>query len=170
MARHPAAAVVTILVTIGAAVASAPAAGASAGGALAGRPGRHIAAPGTGLAAGSPFCRSLGVRYQASSAARLACTGPGRRGPATPAPARSGGTGTGSLINTDAASLAEDVTPGGVRAYGQSEVSVASSGRYVVEAWNDATGFLSSCPSPMSKEERIGFGRLVIRDPGLGKR
>ena len=60
--------------------------------------------------------------------------------------------------NVNAASLAEDLSPGGVRAFGQSEVSIASSGAYVVEGWNDSTGFFSPCPSPMNKEELTGFG------------
>jgi hypothetical protein len=73
--------------------------------------------------------------------------------------ARGGGPVTArGATNVDAASLAEDVTPGGVHAYGQSEVSIAAAGRYVVAAWNDATGLISRCPSPKFKEERIGFG------------
>src|SRR5207302_6803696 len=68
-------------------------------------------------------------------------------------------TGTFSFsANVDAASLAEDVNPAGARAYGQSEVSIAASGPNVVEAWNDATGFFSPCPSPMNKEELTGAG------------
>jgi hypothetical protein len=60
--------------------------------------------------------------------------------------------------NVDAASPSEDITPDGVRVYGQSETSIAANGRYVVEAWNDSTSFSSPCPSPMSKEEGTGFG------------
>jgi hypothetical protein len=60
--------------------------------------------------------------------------------------------------NVDAASFAEDVSPAGVQAGGQSETSIAASGPFVVEAWNDSTGFLSSCGSAMSKEELTGFG------------
>src|SRR5579859_4488353 len=65
----------------------------------------------------------------------------------------------GSLsANVNAANPHEDVSPAGVQAYGQSEASVAGVGPYVVEAWNDSTGFFSPCPSPMSKEELTGFG------------
>jgi hypothetical protein len=60
--------------------------------------------------------------------------------------------------NVDAATPSEDVTPAGVQAYGQSETSIASAGQYVVEAWNDATGFFATCPAPMSKEELTGYG------------
>src|SRR5258708_12371239 len=60
--------------------------------------------------------------------------------------------------NVDAASPAEDVAPNGVRAYGQSEVSIAASGRYVAEAWNDSTAFFAPCPSPANKEEGTGYG------------
>jgi len=67
----------------------------------------------------------------------------------------SGSTFTSS--NHDAASLSEDISPSGVRADGQSEVSIAASGNYVVEAWNDSTGFLSNCPSPQNKEELTGL-------------
>ncbi|HLZ80692.1 MAG TPA: hypothetical protein VKP04_03610 [Ktedonobacteraceae bacterium] len=65
----------------------------------------------------------------------------------------------GSLsANVNAANPHEDVSPAGVQNYGQSETSVAGVGPYVVEAWNDSTGFSSPCPSPMSKEELTGFG------------
>jgi hypothetical protein len=58
----------------------------------------------------------------------------------------------------DAASLAEDISPAGARAEGQSETSIADAGRYVAEDWNDSTGTVSPCPSPMAEEEMIGFG------------
>lgn len=60
--------------------------------------------------------------------------------------------------NINAANPAEDTTPSGVHVNGQAETSIASIGRYVVEAWNDVTGFISPCPSPMFKEELTGFG------------
>src|ERR1700758_3279496 len=60
--------------------------------------------------------------------------------------------------NVDAASLAEDVTPSGVQIHGQSETSIAAAGPYVVEAWNDGTGFFAPCGSPQNKEELTGFG------------
>ncbi len=52
----------------------------------------------------------------------------------------------------------EDVSPGGVRAYGQSETSIAASGHYAVEAWNDSTGFFSTCGAPQNKDQLTGFG------------
>jgi hypothetical protein len=110
----------------------------------------------TGLAAGNPFCQRLGKRYQASAGAHMFCFGSQPNGPAAGhAPAARS---AGSSSNVDAASFAEDVSPAGVQADGQSETSIAASGPYVVEAWNDSTGFLASCPSPMAKEELTGFG------------
>ena len=109
-----------------------------------------------GSAAGNPFCQNLGVRYQASAGAQAFCFGAQR--------SRSGAarslqpTAPAVSTNVNAASLAEDVSPSRVRAYGQSETSVAATGPYVVEAWNDATSFVSPCPSPSSKEEGTGLG------------
>jgi hypothetical protein len=60
--------------------------------------------------------------------------------------------------NVNAADPNEDVSPGGVRAYGQSETSVAASGRYAVEAWNDSTAFFSTCGAPQNKDQATGFG------------
>ena len=112
--------------------------------------------PTTGLAAGNPFCKNLGVKYQASAGAQAFCFGVQRNGPAAAArPAA-----PASSTNVNAASLAEDVSPSGTRAYGQSETSVAATGQYVVEAWNDATAFFSPCPSPSSKEELTSAFRL----------
>jgi hypothetical protein len=45
-----------------------------------------------------------------------------------------------------------------VRGYGQAETSIAAADPYVVEAWNDATGLFSPCPSPQNKEELTGLG------------
>jgi hypothetical protein len=109
----------------------------------------------TGLAAGNPFCKRLGKRYQASAGARMFCFGPEH---VTPHPNLRIGRALTASANVDAASFAEDVSPAGVQAGGQSETSIAASGPYVVEAWNDSTGFFSSCGSPMSKEELTGFG------------
>jgi hypothetical protein len=110
----------------------------------------------TGSQAGDPFCARLGKQYQASSAAQMFCFGPqfhkGTQGP----PASAGG--PAGLFNVDAARIGEDVSPAGVAAQGQSEVSVAAAGPYVVEAWNDATGFLTACPAPGNKEELTGLG------------
>jgi hypothetical protein len=111
----------------------------------------------TGLAAGNPFCKYLGKRYGASAGAHAFCFGPQR--PAGPQPRRAGvSQSPGVPRNVDAASFAEDVSPAGVQADGQSEVSIAASGPYIAEEWNDSTGFFSSCPSAMSKEELSGFG------------
>jgi hypothetical protein len=110
----------------------------------------------TGLAAGNPFCKKLGKRYWASAGAHMFCFGRQPNGPAPQhAPA---GRSAGTSSNVDAANFAEDVSPAGVRAYGQSETSIAASGPYVAEEWNDSTTFFSSCPSPMAKEEGSGFG------------
>lgn len=101
----------------------------------------------------SVFCANLGKKYEASSGAQMYCNGIQRSG--SGATITANGT-TGANVN--AASPSEDVSPSGVRAYGQSEVSVAGIGSYVVEAWNDATSFMSSCGAPMYKEEGTGFG------------
>jgi hypothetical protein len=86
------------------------------------------------------------------------CFGPRQNG-ASPATAlASSSTVTVNFgSNVDAATLSEDVTPSGVQIHGQSEVSVAAAGPYVVEAWNDGTGFFAPCGSPQNKEELTGF-------------
>jgi hypothetical protein len=111
-------------------------------------------------AANHPLCKNISQgKIQASAGAQAFCFGsqpnaPVQKSTRTKAPA-----GTAMFkANVNAASLPEDVSPGGVRAFGQSEVSIASAGSYVVEAWNDSTGFFSPCPSPMNKEELTGFG------------
>ena len=63
-----------------------------------------------------------------------------------------------AIKNVDAADPAEDISPNGTLGYGQSDTSIAAVGQYVVEAWNDSTGFVAPCPSPNSKEELTGFG------------
>lgn len=60
--------------------------------------------------------------------------------------------------NVDAANSNEDITQSGVRGYGQSETSSAAIDNYVVEGWNDSTGFFAPCPSPNNQEELTGFG------------
>jgi hypothetical protein len=108
----------------------------------------------------NPICQRLGKTVQASAGAQMYCFGPQLNG------ASGGGTaGSPSVFatspfttNVNAASLSEDVSPAGLRAYGQSETSIAAAGPYVVEGWNDATGFFSPCPSPMNKEELTGYG------------
>ena len=92
-----------------------------------------------------PFCARLGHGIEASSGAQMFCLGAQPNG-------RSGGqahlTPTPLGSNVDAADPLEDISPAGVRGYGQSETSIAAAGPYVVEAWNDAAGFFSPCPSP----------------------
>jgi hypothetical protein len=106
----------------------------------------------------NPFYQRLGHTIGGSAGARMFCFG------AQPAAAPRGGTLTVRPFaspfsaNVDAASTSEDVSPAGVQAYGQSETAIASAGPYVVEAWNDATSFFTTCPAPMSKEEGTGFG------------
>lgn len=101
----------------------------------------------------NPFCQRIGTSVGASSGAWTYCKGPQPSSSSHP-------TGTNSTFgsNVNAANVKEDITPNGTRAYGQSEVSIASVGPYVVEAWNDATGFFAPCPSPMHKEELTGVG------------
>ena len=112
----------------------------------------------TGLAAGNPFCKRLvSKRYLASSGAHMFCFGPQQGTGATRKPTAIG-QAAGAPRNVDAASFAEDVNPAGVQADGQSETSIAASGPFVAEGWNDSTGFLSSCPAAMAKEELSGFG------------
>ncbi len=109
----------------------------------------------TGAQAGNPFCSRLGKQYEASSAAQAYCFGPQLNKGAHGLPAIAEGP---SAANVDAARPSEDVSPAGVSAQGQSEVSIAAAGPYVVEAWNDSTGFITACPAPMSKEEITGLG------------
>ncbi len=110
----------------------------------------------TGAQAGNPFCSRLGKQYEASSAAQAFCFGPQLNKGAHGLPAIA--EGPSAARNVDAARVSEDVTPAGVSAQGQSEVSIAAAGPYVVEAWNDSTGFITACPAPMSKEEITGLG------------
>ncbi len=126
----------------------------------------------------NPLCSKIGKQIQVSTGLRMYCFGSqpnGRGTSATTTASRSGtstnlsssgtttstssSTGTFSFSkNVDAASLSEDISPSGVRAYGQSEVSLAASGPHVVEAWNDSMVFFAPCPSPMNKEEATGAG------------
>jgi hypothetical protein len=103
----------------------------------------------------------------ASSGAQMVCFGRQRSQAATLKTAGStsststtapSGTSSGGTKNVDAGDPHEDVAPSGVQAYGQSETSIAATGQYVVEAWNDATAFLTLCPDPMYKEEATGLG------------
>ncbi|TMF44631.1 MAG: hypothetical protein E6I32_14815 [Chloroflexi bacterium] len=117
-----------------------------------------------------PICNEIGTKLELSSGARMWCFGPQFSG--------SSSAGRSMLMhhatngsNVDAANPAEDVSQGGVQAFGQAETSIGSVGPYVVEAWNDATGFFAPCPSPMSKEELTGFafssdGGKTFQDQG----
>lgn len=129
---------------------------ASAGAARA--PGIARDAARSGKALGVPFCKIADKRYWASSGAEMYCHGarvvkPGSRARRAGVPE-----GPGAGPNVDAARVSEDVSGAGVPAQGQSETSIGASGPYVVEAWNDATTFVSTCPSSMSKEEGTGLG------------
>jgi hypothetical protein len=115
------------------------------------------------------FCSRLGHSIEASSGAHLFCdaqtgtrplggAGAGGRASSPAAPALAAGTNPVFGNNVDAANPGEDVSPASVQSYGQSETSIAALGPYVVEAWNDATGFATACPAPQSKEELTGFG------------
>src|SRR5579863_8594365 len=124
-----------------------------------------FAAPGnaqTRILSKADFCSHLGKTMQASSGAQMYCFGPQANGPGNAAQ-REPQTTTqnaagGGLANVDAATLSEDRTGSGAYIGGQSETSIAASGNYVVEAWNDATGFYSACGSPNYKEELTGYG------------
>src|SRR6266566_1131385 len=108
----------------------------------------------------NPVCTKNGQSVELSQGGQMFCKGPQSNGPSsslrTSTSIASSNPSFGS--NVDAASPQEDVTPSGVQIHGQSEVSVASAGPYVVEAWNDVTGFFAPCGSPMNKEELTGFG------------
>ena len=109
----------------------------------------------------NPVCTQNGLQnghgIELSQGGQMFCKGPQSSSPS------SSSTGSSSSnpsfgSNVDAANPQEDVTPSGVQIHGQSEVSVASAGPYVVEAWNDGTGFFAPCGSPQNKEELTGFG------------
>ncbi len=114
-----------------------------------------------------PLCQHLGNTMQASSGAQMACFGAQFNGGGGPSPreARIASGTTSFRANVNAASFSEDISPAGVRAFGQSETSIAAAGPYVVEAWNDSTHFLSPPCSPQSKDQGTGFG--FSNDGGL---
>ena len=113
-----------------------------------------------------PVCQKIANhQLQASAGAQMYCFGPQPSGPARPLsklPSPSSsilGPGSGDSFgttNVDAGNRLEDQN-NGTQAYGQSETSIAAAGPYVVEAWNDATGFFAPCGSPNNKEELTGF-------------
>jgi hypothetical protein len=111
---------------------------------------------------GTRFCKELfnpnlnpNGRIFASQGAQMYCFGfqlnsAGKRPQVLASPS--------GIKNVDAANPSEDISPNGTQAYGQSETSIAAADQYVVEAWNDSTGFFAPCPSPNNKEELTGFG------------
>jgi hypothetical protein len=110
----------------------------------------------TGAGNNNPLCGRLGKSLQGSQGMQMWCFGLQSSGPASHSSVASNNPSFGS--NVDAANPREDHSPSGTQAYGQSEVSVAASGGYVVEAWNDSTGFFSPNCSAMNKDELTGFG------------
>lgn len=105
-------------------------------------------------ASNNPFCARIDHNIEVSSGARTYCFGPQASSSSQVKTSSSSTFGT----NVNAANPREDITPNGTRAYGQSETSIAGNATYVVEAWNDSTGFFAPCPSPMFKEELTGLG------------
>jgi hypothetical protein len=103
------------------------------------------------------FCSHLGKTIQASSGVQMYCFGPQRNGPAEPLLSAFAKPHPKGFANVDVANRAEDRTGSGAYVGGQSETSIAASGKYVVEAWNDATGFFNDCGAPMFKEELTGY-------------
>ncbi|MDQ6780330.1 MAG: hypothetical protein M3Z37_04140 [Candidatus Eremiobacteraeota bacterium] len=76
--------------------------------------------------------------------------------------------------NVDMANPAEDISPQGLRANGQSEVSIAAlNDGKVLGAWNDASGFINVCGAPNFKDQLSGYGystdggRTFIDEGGL---
>ena len=107
----------------------------------------------------SPFCNKLANKtLGASQGAQMFCFGAQSANAAQAGVNGSASASTSFGSNVDAANPQEDVTPSGVQVHGQSETSIASAGPYVVEAWNDGTGFFAPCPSPMSKDQLTGYG------------
>ena len=121
----------------------------------------------------NPTCKNIynptqnpSGKIHASSGSQMACFGPQITGSTRssfelPLPTSSifgpAKGNTFSSSNVDAGNPAEDQT-NGTQAYGQSETSIAAAGNYVVEAWNDATGFFAPLCSPNFKDQLTGFG------------
>ena len=127
---------------------------AFAGGVLVRGSGTSVRASGGSQTTKSVFCSKLGKTIQASSGAQMYCFGAQASGVTLHSRQATKSFGP----NVNAADPNEDVSPSGVRAYGQSETSIAASGHYAVEAWNDATSFFSACGAPQNKEQGTGFG------------
>jgi hypothetical protein len=121
----------------------------------------------------NPVCKSIynptsnpSGKIHASSGAQMACFGPQSGGSARsssalpPAASSVSGNGSGNTFgssNVDAGNPAEDQI-NGTQAYGQAETSIAAAGNYVVEAWNDSTGFFAPSCSSSYKDQLTGFG------------
>jgi hypothetical protein len=113
-----------------------------------------------------PVCQKIANhQLQVSAGAQMFCFGPQPNGPArplvkVPSPSSSipspGSGDSFGTTNVNAANLSEDQN-NGTRAYGQSETSIAAAGSYVVEEWNDATGFFAPPCSPNYKDQLSGF-------------
>ena len=116
--------------------------------------GREARAAGGGLTSKSAACAQVEKTIWVSSGALDYCNGPQPNGPAPSGLHKINTFGS----NVDAASPAEDVSPNGTQAYGQSEVSTAAISHYVVEQWNDATGFFSPPCSAGNKDQLSGWG------------
>jgi len=118
------------------------------------------AATATSKSTNHPVCSRNGKSIKLSQGGQMFCNGPQPNGPTSPSRTSTSSSSSNPSFgsNVDAANPQEDVTPSGVQVHGQSETSVAASGPYVVEAWNDGTGFFAPCGSPMNKEELTGFG------------
>src|SRR5712691_6767010 len=108
------------------------------------------AAQATSHTKNNPICAQNGKTIKLSQGGQMWCNPP--TSPSSMS-VRSSSSNPSFGSNVDAANPKEDVTPSGVQIHGQSETSVASAGPYVVEAWNDGTGFFAPCGSPMNKEE-----------------
>ncbi len=113
-----------------------------------------------------PLCSKLpssnnnNPTLQASSGAQMACFGVQSNGAPQRAitPLVSSVSGDSfATTNVNAANTNEDQT-NGTRAFGQSEVSIAAAGPYVVEAWNDATGFFAPVCASQNKDQLTGLG------------
>jgi hypothetical protein len=88
----------------------------------------------------SSQCKKLGSQIQGSSGMQMYCFGAQANGAASPAArlgpgltsaspsAQKKGSKGGFIPNVNAANTAEDITPSGVRAFGQAETSIAAAG------------------------------------------
>lgn len=114
------------------------------------------ASGGTRYGAGNnnPLCSRLGKSLQGSSGMQMFCFGSQSSVGGHQVVSKNASFGS----NVNAANPSEDISLSGTRADGQSETSIAGSGQYVVEAWNDSTTFISPACSPMNKDQATGFG------------